>query len=323
MDYNYNNQNIGGVIMSSKKVCVVGLGGIGGYIGCCLAHQLDNIYFYARGARLESIRKNGLKLCSEANGEFIAYPKMAGSSACEMGIMDYIILCVKNFSLEQVCREISPMIDNHTVILPILNGVSVSDKVRSLINKGCVLDGLIYVTSGSDKDFTIHQNGSYCNVFIGYGQENKGDESILSEVQNLFRSADIACIIENDIEAAIWRKYILNCAYNVVTAYYNAVTGDIRKNETAIKQLKSLLEEACLVARKLKINIPEDLEEVHLKHILYKQSETATSSLKRDMDAGRPNELDVFSGQLIKLAADNNLKIPMTEFFYKELKNRI
>ena len=308
--------------MDNKKVCVVGMGGVGGYIGCIFAKHLGDVYFFVRGKRLESIRKNGLKLCSNVNGEMIVHPKMASDNAEEMGVMDYIFLCVKNFSLEQVCAEILPMINEDTIIIPLLNGVGISDEVRRLIGKGTILDGLVYITSGADKDFVIHHTSSYCNIHIGYETKNNFDESILFEVQKLLQSADITCIIEKDIKAAIWEKYILNCAFNVVTAYYNAVIGDIRKNETAILQMKALLEEACMVARKLKIKIDDNLEEVHFNRIMYKQSDLATSSLKRDIAAGRQSELEVFSGKLLQLAASCEIKIPTTEFFYEELKKK-
>ncbi|MBZ9685756.1 hypothetical protein G9F72_005275 [Clostridium estertheticum] len=67
-------------------------------------------------------------------------------------------------------------------------------------------------------------------------------------------------------------------------------------------------------------NIPFDLEEVHLNHILQKQTDSATSSLNRDIAFGRQNELETFSGQLLKSASSCGLKIPMTEFFYDKLK---
>ncbi|BCZ45899.1 hypothetical protein psyc5s11_19660 [Clostridium gelidum] len=63
--------------MHNKKVCVVGMVGVGGYIGCIFAKHLGDVYFFVRGKRLESIRKNGLKLCSNINGEMIVHPKMA------------------------------------------------------------------------------------------------------------------------------------------------------------------------------------------------------------------------------------------------------
>ncbi|MBU3110183.1 ketopantoate reductase family protein [Clostridium lacusfryxellense] len=306
--------------MNNKKLCVVGLGGVGGYLGCMLAHHYDNIYFFARGERLASIKKNGLRLHSDAFGEFTTYPTMASNNAKEMGVMDYIILSVKNFSLEQVCAEISTMIDENTVIIPLLNGVNVSSNLRNLIGKVHVLDGLIYITSGASKDFSIHHTSPYGVVHIGYERQNQCGEIILLEVKKLLQGANITCIIENDIEAAIWTKYILNCAYNIVTAYYKATTGDLRKNEISMLQLKTLLAEACSVARSLKINIAGDLEDIHFKHILQNQSESATSSLNRDIISGRQNELETFSGQLLKLASSRCLKIPMTEFFYEELK---
>jgi 2-dehydropantoate 2-reductase len=309
--------------MSGKKICVVGLGGVGGYVGCMLAHHLNNVYFFARGERLESIKKNGLNLISPTYGEITAYPEMASNNAEELGVMDYIFISVKQFSLQQVCTEISPMIDKHTVIIPLINGVGVGDKIRSFISKGIVLDSLVYITSGSDKDFVIRTDSSYCNVPIGFKKDNDHDEKILLDVQSMLESGKIRCTIEKDIEAAIWRKYILNCAYNVVTAYYSATTGEIRKNETAIAQVKSLLEEACSVARALKVNISKDLEEEHFNHIMLKQSDSATSSLNRDITAGRQTELEVFSGRLLQLASEVNIEVPMTEIFYKELKKRI
>jgi 2-dehydropantoate 2-reductase len=308
--------------MNEKKICVVGLGGVGGYLGCMLAQHLDNVYFYAKGKRLESISEKGIKLYSAVHGDVTAYPKMASNNSEEIGVMDYIFLCVKNFSLEQACAEISPMIYEHTIIIPLLNGIGVSNKIRRLIGKGCVLDSLVYITSETDKDFAIHHTSPYCNIHIGYSMNSKRYDGILTEVQNILQSANVTCIIENDIEAAIWTKYILNCAYSVITAYYNATTSDIRKNETAIMQLKSLLEEACEVARKLKVSIAENLEEVHLNHILYNQSESSTSSLKRDITAGRQNELAIFSGKLLELASSCEIKIPITDFFYKELKKK-
>lgn len=215
--------------MNEKKICVVGLGGVGGYIGCMLAKHFDNVYFFARGKRLEAIREKGLKLYSEAHGEMIVHPKMASNNSKEMGVMDYIFLCVKNFSLEQVCAEISPMIGENTVIIPLLNGVGVSDKIRGLIDKGSIIDSLIYIVSGADKDFTIHHSSSYCNVHIGCGMNNKCDESILLDIKDILDESNITCIIEKDIEAAIWKKYILNCGFNVITAYYNATISDIKK----------------------------------------------------------------------------------------------
>lgn len=94
-----------------------------------------------------------LKLYSNLHGELNVHPKLASDSADEIGIMDYIFICVKNFSLEEVCKQIKPMINENTVIIPLMNGVGVSEKVRKFINDGQVVDSLIYVVSGQKKIF--------------------------------------------------------------------------------------------------------------------------------------------------------------------------
>ena len=39
--------------MDNKKVCVVGMGGVGGYIGCIFAKHLDDVYFFVRNIKCE------------------------------------------------------------------------------------------------------------------------------------------------------------------------------------------------------------------------------------------------------------------------------
>lgn len=309
-------------MMNQKKICVVGLGGVGGYLGTLLASHHQNVYFYARGRRLASIREKGITMYSAAQGKVSAFPKLASDQAETLGVMDYIFLCVKDFSLGQVLAEISPMIRDHTMIIPLLNGVGVAEKIRQSLSQGTVADGLVYIIAETDQDYAVHLTSPYCKIFIGYAGPDEYPGDKLEEVQDLLQEAGITCSIEGDIEAAIWKKYILNCAYNVLTAYYDGTTNDLRANAAAVSQLKTLLEEASAVARKLKVRITDDLEAVHLDHILHVQAGNSTSSLKRDMAAGKPNELAVFSGKLLELAAAAGLKLPLTEYFYEELKKR-
>lgn len=312
--------------MNDKRIGIVGLGGVGGTVGAMLAKHHEHVIFFARGKRLESIRNRGLTLQSAAYGEMTVFPEAAGDDAAELGVVDYLFLCVKNYTLEEVCAQIAPMVSDDTVIIPLLNGIDVSERVRRVLNQGIVLDALVYVVTGTDEEFIIHHTSPYCRIHLGVTDQVRAavpeTERILSEVRDLLEGAGLQAVIEYDIEAAIWKKYILNCAYNVVTAYYNATTDDLRANEQAIKELTSLLAEACLVARSLGIKIPADLETTHLEHILNFQAGASTSSLKRDIEAGRPNELDVFSGKLLDLAAGLDVSIPVTEYFYQRLRKR-
>ena len=314
--------------MPEKKICVVGLGGVGGFIGGALAHQYQNVYFYVRGGRLAAIRDHGLRVSSNTMGDFTAYPRLASDDASEIGVMDVVILSVKHFSLEQVCREIQPLIGPDTVVIPLLNGANTADKVRAYLGgRGFVADALIYIITESNADYSIRHTSPYANIHIGVQQTDVNQidptlEKRLEEIQTLLVDAGITCKLEEDIEAAVWRKYILNCAYNVITAYYSANTADLRNNPQAIDEFRAMLEEGCLVARAKGIRIVPNLEEQLLTHVLTKQDPASTSSLNRDFLAGKDNELEIFSGELLAMAAEVGLRLPMTQRFYKELSQR-
>lgn len=304
------------------KMCVVGIGGVGGIIGGALAKKYPHISFYARGARKESIQGNGLIIESERMGCFQVRPEKVTDQPDELGIMDFIFICVKNYSLEQVCKQISPMVGEKTVIIPIMNGIDPAERVRDYLHRGTVLNALIYIASGSRDDFSIVQVGNYTNVHIGLKNSSLEEKESMEMVNVILNGAGIDCFIDDNIEVVVWKKFVLNCAFNILTAFYQANTSDLRRNLRIVQEYRSLLKEACIVGRKIGVKLPENLEEEHVKHFLYIQSDDATSSLRRDIELKKANELETFSGYLLKMGEQYELKLPATEYFYRELKKR-
>lgn len=307
----------------SDKICIIGIGGVGGYIGGALAREYPHVAFYARGKRKEAILSNGLTVKSECLGNFTAVPESVSDNAEELGIMDVIFICVKNYSLEQACNEIAPMVGDKTIIIPVMNGTNPGERTRKYLGRGLVVDSLIYVVSSSEEDYTIVQKGEYGIVRIGIKNPQNEEKEAIEKVHGLLTGAGVKCIIEDDIEAAIWKKFVLNCAFNVITAYYSANTVELRNDPSKVEEFRTLLSEACLIGRTKGVNLPESLEEEQIYHFIYKQSDDATSSMRRDVDAGRPNELETFSGYLLEQATQYGVSIPVTERFYNGLKKRL
>lgn len=308
--------------MEEKKICVVGLGGVGGYVGGVLAKKYPHVSFIVRGSRKESIENKGLNVKSDYMGDFNVMPEKVTDVADELGIMDYIFICVKNYSLEQVCKQIACMVGEKTVVVPIMNGTNPGERTRKYLGKGIVLDSLIYIVSGSEEDFTVVQKGDYASIHIGLKNPSAKEKNDIENVHQLLNITGLECVVEEDIEAAIWKKYIMNCAFNVITAYYSATTGELRSDPKKIEEFKMLTSEACLVARTMGVKIPDRMEEDIFNRFMNVQPDGATSSLRRDMDAGRPNELETFSGNLLELSEQYGLNIPITKQFYSDLKRR-
>ena len=303
------------------KITVMGLGGVGGYLAAMLAKKWpENVSCIARGKRMESIREKGLVVHSERNGEMVAHPAKVTDKVEELGVQDIIFVCVKNYSLEDACRQIAPIVGENTVVVPVMNGVDPGDRTREYLGKGRVVDSVIYIISGANEDFSVTQTGSYAYIFFGVNNADPRQKEAIDLVEEIFTGAEVDGRRVEDIEAAIWTKYVFNCAYNVITTRYMATTGQLRADPVKTGEMRALLEEAIAVGVKAGVNFPEGLLEDRMDHFLNHQPAGGTSSMRRDKDAGKPLELETFSGYICRRAAALGVDAPVSNRFYQALK---
>ena len=303
-----------------KKIAVIGIGGVGGYVAGMLAMAYPHVTMVARGARGESIRENGLVLHSDYKGEIVAKPERV-ASVREMGQQDYIFICVKNYSLEDVCENIRDMVTDDTVIIPVMNGVDPGEKIRSLIGRGMVVDSLIYTVAFANADFSISQQDTFTWLCIGIKNADQGQQEKVTQVAEILKGADIDYKDDGDIEVEIWRKYILNCAFNVMTAFYDNTIGELRRDPVKAQQYETLVWEAASVGRAKGVALTDE----HIQEVIHKfrhvHADNATSSLQRDFQiCKKQTELETFSGYIVQEAKRLGVSIPLSEEMYQGLK---
>lgn len=147
-----------------SNICVYGAGGVGGFFGGQLAHyshshrDFPDVHFVARGEHLARIRKQGLTLkkgdetlqCvpASATDDFGAVP------ACEL-----IMIAVKGYDLQSVIETLEPALEHDTMLLPLLNGVDIYDRIRSVTQKGIVLPACVYVGTHIESPGVVRQKG--------------------------------------------------------------------------------------------------------------------------------------------------------------------
>ena len=120
-------------------------------------------------------------------------------------------------------------------------------------------------------------------------------------------------ILADDITAEIWKKYILNCAYNGITAYYNSTIGGAFAQPNGLSEFRQLLQEAYDVGIACGVQLQPDLVQRHYD----------TSSLARDiMHGAKQTELDTFSGYLVRTAKEHGVAVPLSEKCYQTISNR-
>lgn len=303
---------------NSKKIAILGIGGVGGYLAGMLCNTFSQVTLIARNNRKKALEQHGLILHSEYHGEIIGHPQKI-CTASELEPQDFIFICVKNYSLESACREIAHAITDHTIIIPVMNGVDSGDRTRNYLKKGTVIDSLIYIVSFSNPDYSITQQGQFADIYLGIPNATSAQQENIQTAANLLREAGIDQHIAPDIQAAIWKKYILNCAYNVATAYYNEPIGSLRSNPVKAEEYETLVREAFQVALAKGVHVTEK-DVISIIHKFYHDyADNATSSLMRDVAAGKTSELETFSGYLVREAQKEGLSVPVSEKMYYKL----
>ena len=304
----------------SKKITVVGIGGVGGLLaGVLIRHYGDSVSLIARGARAEHLRTEGLTLHSDAYGEFTVKPATITADPGELPVQDLVLVCVKNDTLESVAQQILPIVGPDTVVLPVMNGVTAAKKLLKILPVGTVPGCVIYTVSGAGRDFSIIQQGKFTELTVGAQVADPAQQAKAEEVAAIFMDAGIQCKAVEDVAVAIWTKYVLNCAYNVATARWGCTIGGIKAHEERMADCLALLTESWKVGVASGVNLPEELPAKQLRRIS-KTSDDSDSSLGRDFAAGRQGELEVFCGDVIRMAAELGVEVPMTQKYYDALK---
>lgn len=301
-----------------KKAAVVGIGGVGGYLAGMLERVCPHLTLAARGGRRDSLLEKGLVLHSDYKGEIMIRPERVVPIE-EMGQQDYIFVCVKNYSLEEVCRELGNAVTDETVLIPVMNGADPGEKMRKLLGKGTVVDSLIYIVAFANADYSITQQGDFANLRIGIEDADEKEQRKIEEVSELLTAADIDHKVVEDIQQAIWKKYILNCAYNVASAYYDNNIGQLRSDPVKAKEYEALVREAYAVARAKGISVEQKDVDAILHRFYHELADDATSSLQRDIRDGKQAEIETFSGYIVREGKRLGLDMPVSEKMYEGL----
>ena len=296
------------------KVTIVGIGGVGGLLaGAAIRKYQADVSLVARGEKLQALKEKGLTLRSDAYGHFTVQPACVTEDSSNLGVQDAVLVCVKNGGLKRVAEQIAPIVSDKTLVLPVMNGVSAAGNLKRMLGKGRVLESVIYTVS-SVENGVIDQKGAFTQIFMG----GEGADELAAWLQG----AGIEAIVAPDVRAATWSKYVLNCAFNVVTARWGITIGDIKHSEELKEEYRLLMEEAWKVGRADGVNLPDDLVDQHMVRLM-NFTDDSTSSLSRDFDAGNAGEVDIFTAEVVALAQKHGVDVPMSRKYLQGLNERV
>ena len=296
-------------------IVIYGTGGVGGYFGARLAQAGNKVTFIARGKHLEVIQKKGLYLNSY-KGDFLVYPAIATDDISAVKNIDLILICVKTWQLAEVARNIKPVLTENTVVLSLLNGVENEMVLCSQIGSKHVLGGLCKVVSKIE-DYGVIQHSTYEPTIV-FGELDNTISKRALQIEKIFLEAGITTKLTNSIQREIWTKFLFITTISGMGALTRATIGEMMASEQIKNWLYQTANEIIAIASANGIKLPNDIVEKQFK-IIKAQPYNTTTSLQRDVMAGKPSELEAQNGTIVKMGKDLGIETPINNFVYHAL----
>jgi 2-dehydropantoate 2-reductase len=303
------------------KIAVLGIGGVGGYYGAKLASayassEEHKIFFIARGDHLKAIQEKGLTLITPTES-FTTTPSVASENPEELGPLDMVLVCVKGYGLEDAVRLISSNIHADTVVIPLLNGVDNTERIRTVLKKGIIMNGCVYISSHIERPGVIEQTGGSCKLL--FGPEN-GLSEAYGNIENLMKHAGIDAVLSEHIAVDVWTKYIFIGPLAGFSSVLQLPLGAIMKDEKNRAMLEGLMKEVATIAAAQGIDLPATIVSSSLAMTNNFPYDTKTS-MQLDREKGNLMEVDTFIGYIVERGKFLGVETPLHEKILSALIN--
>jgi len=308
------------------NIGIIGVGGIGGYFGGKLTKLLKNdgqekdlnIYFVARNKHLEEIKKNGLILSNQEEGEFVCKPTLATDNFEDLPQLDLCFLCVKSYDLNNSLNLLRNKIKDDTKIIPLLNGIDIYDRVRAVIPNGVIYPACAYVGTHIERYGKVSQVGGSCTILFGSDPANP--DVYPQDILDLFDASNIKYKWCKQPNVEIWSKYIFIAAYGMVTASENKTMGQVLESPYLSDKVMEIMREIEKIARKLGIDLSDNIVEESFNKGRGFTYETKTSFHRDFEQKNKQNEAELFGDSIIRIGSQLEVEIPVSIIVNQKLK---
>lgn len=296
------------------RIAIYGTGGAGGYFGAQLARAGEEVIFIARGEHLRAMRAEGLRVETSA-GEIVVRSEATDDPA-QVGAVDVVLLGVKTWQVTDAARAMLPLIAPRTFVVPLQNGVEAAAQLVAVLGAEHVVGGLCGTVSRVVSPGRILSIGE--TNFVKFGELDDRASERVELLRQTFARAGVKAEVPANIQTATWEKFIFVAPYGGIGAVTRAPAGVIRSLPGTRRMLETGMREILAVARARRITLADAAVEKSMK-LMDSLDPSSTTSLQRDIAAGKPSELEAWNGAVVRLGRETGVPTPLHEFVYQSL----
>jgi len=308
------------------KICIVGLGAIGGLFAAWLGQRLPagavQLSALARGATLAALQREGLVVQGPEGPSRLSL--RASDDPAALGPQDLVILAVKGPSLVAAAPAAAALCGPHSLVLSAMNGVPwwffdglpgplhgrVFDSVdpggavRRLLPAQAVVGCVVHASSTAPAPGQVrHVQGQGLVI----GRALGGDDVALRSLAALLGRAGFDVTVSAQVQREVWFKIWGNLTMNPVSALTGARSDRILDDPLVRGFASAVMREAQAIGAAFGIPIGQDPEE---RHAVTRMLGSFKTSMLQDAEAGRPLELDTLVGAVREIGQHLGLATP-------------
>lgn len=286
-------------------IVIIGPGALGTFFAARFALSGHSVSVVARGARLEAIRRDGLRL--ETSGQHVTVTVHAVDDPALVPAADLAIIATKTTGLAEGVAALAACVKPGTGVLTVQNGVEAPQLVADRLPGACILAGRVHGFFEMDGDAVRHVG---VPPTVAFGPLTAACSAAADRLAHCLNAAAIAFDRPPDIAAALWEKLMLVSSIGGVGAALGLPIGAIRSHPDHAAMLRGAMAEVASVAAASGVVLAPDCVDRTLAFVASFPAE-ATSSLHRDLLAGRVGEFDSLTGAIPRLAAPLGVAVPV------------
>ena len=299
------------------RIAIVGVGAVGGYFGGRLAEAGHDVVFVARGETLSRLRTHGLQVSSVLGDFVIADPRVVGDPNEAGPVVDVVLLAVKAQHVREAARFLTPLVGSRTAVIPLQNGIEAPSLLAEILGPEHVLGGLCKIFSTRIAPARI-QHAGFEPVLI-FGELGKANGERVELIRSALEPVNgMTVVTPDDIEAALWEKFLFVTPLGGVGAVARAPAGVLRKVPETRRMLRAAMEEIVALALKRNIALSAGAPD-RVFEIIDALPAGATASMQRDVMAGEPSELEYQTGAVVRYGEASGVPTPVNFAIYAAL----
>ncbi len=299
------------------RIAAMAAGAVGGYFGARMAAAGHDVFFIARGAHLEAIEKNGLKIESVHGDLHLPKPNVTDDPKT-VGPVDIVLFAIKLWDTEKAAELTRPLVGADTRVITLQNGVDSVERVAPILGADNTIGGAAYIATTIASPGLVKHTSSFAKM--RFGRADKKPDATLQAFVDAGKAAKIDLDISADIERERWEKFAFLTAMAGSTATLRSSIGPIVADPELRSFFRKLMEEAFAIGKAKGVALDPAYLEDRMNFVTTKVEPGMKASMAHDLERGNRLELDWLAGKVRELGRSLNIPTPASDTVYTVLK---